>query len=446
MRKSLSIVSFFLLVNILLAVPSSKVPPSSIAGKTNEAPPSVFGPKNGDDNFINVGSNNNAGHGQAVFLRQPQRLRWISIDLPANLLQQQEPIRDGTGDDTVTNKNQSFKGKKGSRVKRFLLISSDDVNGRLPVGDVVVPEKFAGPTTSTENNILGTMPSIICDLYVVGTAHVCKQSSEDVEYVMDAVNPDCLFLELCAQRIRVLEPPEQQQQSGPPSLSMRESYRALRAQGMSSTGAISATLLSNIQDDYGAKMGIAVGEEFRVAYEWARRSNALRRRSGSSLPCRVILGDRPVMLTLIRAWESLSFFGKLRLIVALLWSSFRRPSEEEVKKWIEKVMENSDFLTASIEKLSRSFPSVRRVLIDERDMYMAAKLQQAAECASKFNIRRIVAVVGAGHCPGIGKIMVENSGASTKQKLESILRTEKWAATQDEVILPLITHFSEIEA
>merc|ERR1712008_228003 len=144
-------------------------------------------------------------------------------------------------------------------------------------------------------------------------------------------------------------------------------------------------------------------------------------------------------LTLIRAWESLHFFGKIKLVAALLWSSLKHPSEEEVRKWIEKVMENSDFLTASIEELSRSFPSVRRILIDERDLFMATKLQQAANCGA----RRIVAVVGAGHCPGVSNIILKNSGESGREKLEPILKTKKW---HDEEISHLITHISEIEA
>ena len=96
--------------------------------------------------------------------------------------------------------------------------------------------------------------------------------------------------------------------------------------------------------------------------------------------CYVILGDRPVRLTLVRAWESLSFFSKIKLILCLAWSSIKQPSAKELQEWIESIMNdpNNDVLSKSIEELSQHFPTISETIIKERDRYMAAKLVQTS--------------------------------------------------------------------
>ena len=107
----------------------------------------------------------------------------------------------------------------------------------------------------------------------------------------------------------------------------------------------------------------------------------------------IVLADRDVTVTLKRTWGKLSFWEKVKLLGQLLFGIFESPniSKEEIEKLKEK-----DVLTEAIETLSKAMPSVKTVLIDERDQYLATKIAQA-----KGN--SIVAVVGAGHLPGIRK-------------------------------------------
>ena len=46
---------------------------------------------------------------------------------------------------------------------------------------------------------------IFCEVYLLGTAHVSKDSCEDVKTLMESIKPDVLFVELCNQRIGILE-------------------------------------------------------------------------------------------------------------------------------------------------------------------------------------------------------------------------------------------------
>jgi len=260
-----------------------------------------------------------------------------------------------------------------------------------------------------------------CEVFLLGTSHISSSSCEDVRLLMECAQPDCLFLELCPQRLSVLEdaPPTQPiyetQSTIPKEIeqkhqksknknkkpSMLEQIKAMQSQtpGMSKSSALSTVLFTEIQSDYALKLNMTIGAEFREAFQCA-----IRQRSSSYpvQPCQIILGDRPVMLSLLRTWESLNFFARIKLMIGLFWSllPFNQPSAEEIKEWMDSILRDGgeDALSKSMKELSKHFPTVEQVIIHERDRYMYAKLNQLAQ---KLGCKKIVAVVGAGHCAGI---------------------------------------------
>ncbi len=239
------------------------------------------------------------------------------------------------------------------------------------------------------------------------------------------------------------------------------------------------SLLYAIQAGYAKKLNVTVGGEFRSAFQFAldqerqyRESQGISDpRSEISLststrkhvlstsashprgnrPCATILGDRPVQLTLHRAWDSLRFFGKLRLLIALLWSSVRQPSEKEIREWMETILNDrsgkKDLITQAINELGNKFPTLKQVIIDERDEFMSAKLRQTAalmhSCAQDGEIV-IVAVVGACHCPGMLEKLVGSDGTKRPEDvLPSLINTKKNMATDEEInsLVTDIIHF-----
>ena len=300
-----------------------------------------------------------------------------------------------------------------------------------------------------------------CELYLLGTAHVSKDSCEDARLLMDYIKPDVLFVELCNQRTAILEDDENvvktSSNEGEGSSSNSEEKKSvsqltkeimIHNPGMSKTAALSSVLLSKIQGDYAEKLGVNIGGEFKEAFVVAKKQHKdyleiiEKFRNGMPLTdeemdedvivhgCAVVLGDRPVRLTLLRTWESLSFFGKIKLVCGLIWSSLRQPDEKELKEWIESIMNDptNDILTKSIEELSQHFPTVKETIIAERDIYMSCKLLQTARVlgtasASDGNIRRIVAIVGAGHCPGIRKHLSHESTLIDTNNVEEALKS-----------------------
>lgn len=317
----------------------------------------------------------------------------------------------------------------------------------------------------------------IVEIYLLGTSHVSQDSCEDARLLVEAVCPDVLFIELCHQRLALLaddttggggdnanQPEGGTNENTTPEKTKQQSKAEKQPRGMS----WSAGMLTKIQQDYATKLGVEIGGEFREAYAAAARQQKAfeeemnRRRFGLVNPAiasrvgpiTVILGDRPVRLTILRAWESLRLFGKAKLCLGLIWSSLRPPSEKELKEWMDKIMNDptNDLLTDSIAELAKHFPQIGRTIIDERDEYMSCKLKQTVNLLSNVpsigRRRRIVAVVGAGHCPGISKRLATNTDTanlkeSPEERLKKLIETKKWKIDNPHV-QSLVTDVTEL--
>lgn len=294
-------------------------------------------------------------------------------------------------------------------------------------------------------------------VYLLGTSHVSRTSCQDAELLMDHVRPDCLFVELCSQRVGLLLPPQtttttiEDDDSNAREMQQRND--------MSQISHRSATLFAKIQNDYATKLNVTIGGEFKAAFQsafrqqrefWHSKQNnqllSSNDKSGdhprANRPCAVVLGDRPLRITLLRAWESLRLFGKIKLVLALLWSSIWQPSDKELREWMESVLNDrtgkSDLMKKAMDELAKSFPTLKRVIIDERDDFMAAKIKQTAEMlaysTNHDDERVIVAVIGAGHCNGIlEKLLDTKSSEIPAEILSNITKTKRIRTDEFEV-------------
>jgi pheromone shutdown-related protein TraB len=206
-------------------------------------------------------------------------------------------------------------------------------------------------------------------LIIVGTAHVSQKSIEDVERVIEVEKPDAVAVELCPRRFKAL-------------------FEGIRDE-VSVTDVIKSGnvflllfqfILAYFQRKVGEEYGIKPGAEMIAAIEKAREVGA-----------DIILIDRDIGITFTRFWQKLTFFEKIKFLFHLK-STF---SGEEIE--IDEMLEE-DVLDLLMKEFRDISPNAARVLIDERDLYMAANLVNAM---ARYN--KVVAVVGAGHRKGIEK-------------------------------------------
>ena len=138
--------------------------------------------------------------------------------------------------------------------------------------------------------------------------------------------------------------------------------------------------LSSYQKRLGDQIGVSPGNEIMSAAELANEKG---------IPLSFV--DREIQVTFKRAWRLSGGWNKIKLISSLLSAVFF--DEEISSEEIEKLKE-TDILQSMLDEIAKELPTIKRVLIDERDEYLASKIYEAKG-------ENIVAVVGAGHVPGL---------------------------------------------
>jgi pheromone shutdown-related protein TraB len=208
------------------------------------------------------------------------------------------------------------------------------------------------------------------EVILVGTAHVSKSSVDEVRESIEEHSPETVAVELCQSRYDVLKNPKTWQ-----DMDIIKVIKEKKA------GFLFANLvMASFQKRVGERFGVRPGDEMRQAIEVAEAQD---------IP--VALVDRNVQLTIQRAWRNLSAWEKTKLIFSSLFSilAVDELEEDEIEKLKEK-----DMLTAAVEEIAKSAPTIKRVLIDERDAYMAKKI-------ADIDSGKVLAVVGAGHMEGL---------------------------------------------
>lgn len=205
---------------------------------------------------------------------------------------------------------------------------------------------------------------------LLGTAHVSKESCEEVKTEITNEKPDCVAIELDDRRYNSMMDPESWKKLDIVKvLKRREGFLML-----------ANLVLGSFQKRMGQNVGVKPGDEMMAAINCAKENNI-----------EFSLVDRPIQVTLRRAWAKNNFWGKCKLLASLVASAFDK--EEISEDQIENLKKENEMDTMMGE-LAEYLPTVKEVLIDERDRYLATHIWN-----SKGN--NIVAVLGAGHLGGV---------------------------------------------
>ena len=243
----------------------------------------------------------------------------------------------------------------------------------------------------------GNVHEILLDgkkILLIGTAHISQSSVDEVNTVINQVNPDTVCIELCSSRYQAMLAKDQWKNM--------DIFKVIR-EGKSFL-LFANLIMTAFQKRLGSRLGVKPGSEMFEAANVAEKLNS-----------ELVLADRDVKITLQRTWRGMRFWGKMKVLGQLLASLFIR--EEISKEEIEKLKE-SDALSEAVKMLAEQSPEMKRILIDERDQYMAEKIRQSEG-------KIIVAVVGAGHVKGL---TAELENKHNLDELESVPPTSKAVA------------------
>jgi len=212
------------------------------------------------------------------------------------------------------------------------------------------------------------------EIILVGTAHISKESMEEVDKTVRDTLPDCVAVELDEQRYESIKSPEAWK-----NLDIVKVLKEKRGFIM-----LANLVLGSFQRRMGADVGVKPGDEMR---------SALTVSEELGIPVEMV--DRPIQTTLRRAWAKNSLWGKLKLLSALFAAAFEK---EEISAEQIESLKSSNEMDSMMDELAGYLPTVKEVLIDERDRYLAAHIWN---CKGK----KVLAVLGAGHLPGVEKFL-----------------------------------------
>ena len=215
-------------------------------------------------------------------------------------------------------------------------------------------------------------------LKIIGTAHVSEESVNEVKDAIYEHHPDVVAIELDRGRYTKLKE-EMMCIERDDTISVTKIIKENKVSLFFTT-----TLLSYFQSKIGADLDVAPGSEMIGAIE-----------ASEDLGIPIALIDRDINITLQRALNKMGFIEKAKFIFSLIASVFGLDDEEEID--IEE-LKNPENLDDLMEMFKDEAPSVHEVLVHERDAYLAGSIMKIPQ-------DHVIAVVGAGHKPGIEKYL-----------------------------------------
>jgi pheromone shutdown-related protein TraB len=235
------------------------------------------------------------------------------------------------------------------------------------------------------------------EIILLGTAHISKESARLVDHVIASEKPDTVCVELCESRFQSIRQKDKWLDKDITKVIKEKKSFLL----------LSNLLLASFQKRIAEKFDITPGEEMITAIE-----------AGEAAGARIHLADRNIRITLTKTWRVMGLWDKIKLLFQMILSLGKVDdiSEEDIEK-----MKQEDVLETLLADVGKSLPILKDILIDERDRYLTHKIRTAPG-------NKIVAVVGAGHVPGIKKYWNQDIDVEAleqtppKGKLSAILK------------------------
>jgi len=228
---------------------------------------------------------------------------------------------------------------------------------------------------------------------LIGTGHIFN-INEQVSFIIKHIWPDAVLVELDLSRYNAMTDQGAERGDLPRSYKKAAEYQKRMA----------------------SERGTTSGSELITAAE-----------TGRMLGSEILFIDMNAAETLERVMSEMSFGERMRY----RFSSFRDRFSKKVS--VEETIEEFSADEENVmERMRRRFPTLVRILMDERNEHMASRIAEASEMYAN-----IVAVIGDGHVEGISKLL---TGKEIKKiRLKELMNKER----MDEIRSELWTHRSE---
>ncbi len=224
-------------------------------------------------------------------------------------------------------------------------------------------------------------------IVIVGTSHIAGESVRTVREVMERERPDCVAVELDLRRLHGMRAGKG---------SMRDAFAILGPANF-----MLFVMMKWVQGMLSKRTGILPGEEMLRAVDAAEERGI-----------QVALVDRDIAITFERL-RSVTSAEKFSLIIFLMsglvfgpiLALFGKGRRIDLNKVPEK-----ELVREATEEIRNRFPGIYRILIAERDRYIASRLIVISK-----SYKKTLAFIGAGHSEAVERIIRESQRPSRGQ-------------------------------
>ena len=211
----------------------------------------------------------------------------------------------------------------------------------------------------------------IRNITLIGTSHIAKESVKKVTQTIIEEKPEIVALELDPGRAYALQH----------NIKRPKNITLLRSLGVS--GFLFYLFGEVVQKKLGKIVNLQPGSEMLVAMK-----------TSAKVGSKIALIVRDIQITLRRFSKHFRKRELLRIILDLITSVFKK---NDLKIDLSKVP-SDELIEYAMEQAKDNYPSLYKILVEERDIYMAKQLNKISLL---YPDKQIVAVVGAGHIKGI---------------------------------------------
>lgn len=239
---------------------------------------------------------------------------------------------------------------------------------------------------------------MVKELILVGTSHIARQSVDRVKAAIEDYKPDVVAVELDKDRYKSLLMEKNNQK-----IKSKFSFYDVKAVGVK--GFVFAMVASWGMKKLAKYIGTNPGMDMLEAVDSAKKHNT-----------KAALIDQNIRVTLKRFSKALSMKEIGRFLIDFIKGLFN-PKGEMEKMGLAEMDLNKVPDEKTIEKMiahmSKRYPSIHKVLVHERNIYMAKKIITMMQ---HEDINKVVAVVGAGHRKGMAKFLEDQPKATFRIK------------------------------
>jgi pheromone shutdown-related protein TraB len=204
------------------------------------------------------------------------------------------------------------------------------------------------------------------NLTIIGTSHIAKQSLDEVKKAIETEKPDIIALELDKQRLYALMSSKRE----------KISFSSIFKVGFK--GFLFSLIGAWAEKRLGEYGGVMPGTEMKTAIKLSKKYKI-----------KLALIDQDIQITLKKLSKSLSWKEKWNFIADMFRAVILREKEVEFDL---RTVPSKEIIQKMINKVKKRYPNIYKVLVAERNEYMAKKLVRLMKAEEK-----ILAIVGAGH-------------------------------------------------